>query len=99
MGWDVFISGREFGMCYTELILKDNNFYIEERTCFFDETTSGDYEIKNDTIFFEGYSNDNHTYIFGLVEKGKYGREVLNLYNERGRIETMLYIDKNELFD
>ena len=86
-------------MCYTELILKDNNLYIEERTCFFDETTSGDYQIKNDTIFFDGYSNDNHTYKYGLIEKSNSGGTVLNLYNQKGDVETMLYIDKNELID
>lgn len=50
-GEDLLTAGREFGVGYTELKLKDNQLFVETKSYFFDETTSGNYEIQNDTIF------------------------------------------------
>lgn len=97
-GEDLLTAGREFGIGYTELKLKDNRLFVETKNSFFDETTSGNYEIRNDTIFFEGYANGTHTYIFGRIEKDLNEKSVLNLYNENGVMETSLPIERN-LFD
>lgn len=94
-GEDLLTAGREFGVGYTELKLKDNQLFVETKSYFFDETTSGNYEIQNDTIFFEGYANGTHTYAFGRIEKDLNEKSVLNLYNENGVVETSLSIERN----
>lgn len=95
-GSPLFIAGREHAICYTELTLKDNNTFREDITCMFNHTTRGNYRFINDTIYFDAYSNDKHTYKFALIERNKYG-PVLNLYNENGTIESQFYIDLNKL--
>ncbi len=95
-GTPMLIAGREYGICYTELILKDNNTYNEQIDCLGNHSTRGDYHIVNDTIYFEGYKNDQHTYKFGLVENSIYGK-ALNLYNYDGVFVTQLYVDLNSL--
>jgi len=98
-GEDLLTAGREFGIGYTELKLKDNQLFVETKSSFFDETISGNYEIRNDTIFFEGYTNGTHTYAFGLIEKDLNERAVFNLYNENGVVETSLPIERNSYQD
>ena len=98
-GEDLLTAGREFGIGYTELKLKDNQLFVETKSSFFDETISGNYEIRNDTIFFEGYTNGTHTYAFGRIEKDLNERAVFNLYNENGVVETSLPIERNSFQD
>lgn len=95
-GTPKLIAGREYGICHTELILKDNNTFHEQIDCLENESTRGDYRITNDTIHFEAYKNDEHEYKYGLVENSLYGK-VLNLYNHKGVFETQLPIQMNRL--
>lgn len=89
----MFIAGREYGICYKELILKDNNTYHENSDC--EGSIRGDYKILNDTIYFEEYKNAGHDYKYGLIENNLYGK-VLNLYNKNEVFETQLPIQMNK---
>ncbi len=91
-GTPKLIAGREFGICYTELILKDNNTFHEQIDCLESESTRGDFHITNDTIYFEAYKK----YKYGLIETSLYGK-VLNLYNHKGVFETQLPVQMNRL--
>lgn len=95
-GTPKLIAGREYAICYTELILKDNNTFFEQIDCLENESTRGDYKIVNDTIYFEGYKNNRYEYKYGLIENSLYGK-VLNLYNNKGEFETQLPIQMNRL--
>lgn len=96
-GEDSLIAGREFGISFTQLTLKDNGTLIEVRDgLIFNEKTYGKYQVKQDTIFFESYSNNNHSYSFGLLELSKFGK-VLNLFNDRSEFENQLDLITNNL--
>lgn len=98
-GTPKLIAGKESGICYIELFLKDNNTFYEQIDCLIKESTIGNYVVSNDTIYFEGYKNSKKAYRFGLIESNDYEREVLNLYNGQGVIETQLSIQLNELME
>lgn len=93
-GTPKFIAGREYGICYTELILKDNNTYHENSDC--EGSIRGDYKISNDTIYFESYKNAEYEYKYGLIENSLYGK-VINLYDNKGVFEKQFPIQMNKL--
>jgi len=95
-GTPKLIAGSENGICYTELILKDNNTFHEQIDCLDNESTRGSYRILDDTIYFEGYKNDRHEYNYGLIENSLSGK-VLNLYNHKGGFESQFLIEMNNL--
>lgn len=71
-GYDVLVAGREGSAnCTTTLKLKENNTFIEKRICFGITEVHGNYQIKNDTIYFEAVKADrdgNEFYSFAVIE-------------------------------
>ena len=102
-GEDLFIALREGAAnCMTTFKLKPNNKFKERSVCFGVSEASGNYEIKNDTIFFSDVSvpkGDEEYYEFGILKKSKY-RDEKALFRYRSRSDTIgneLWITKNEI--
>lgn len=92
-----FIAGQEFGISYTELTLFTDNTFKEVRDgLFFDETTTGTYTIQKDTVFFDSYTNENHTYAYGCI-KYLHGQRVFRLYGKNDVYKNQFGIDLNKL--
>jgi hypothetical protein len=78
--------------CRTLLTLKENGKFRERTTCFGIEDIKGQYEIRNDTIFFTRIS-------FNFHQKGYYNFAVIKPYSQRrGDPSTnlVLYINKED---
>ena len=95
-GETIFTAGREFNLCYKELVLKDNNTFVDNLKCFMNDYTRGTYEIVNDTIYFENYTSEDGNYKYGLIEESIYGN-VLNLYDQSGYFKSQIPITYNGL--
>lgn len=102
-GEDLFVAQREGAAnCMTTFILKPNNKFKERNVCFGISETQGNYEIKNDTIFFSdvnGSRGDEEYYEFAILKKSKY-RDERALFRYRSKSDTIgreLWITKNEI--
>ena len=102
-GEDVFIAQREGAAnCTTTLKLKQNHQFKERNVCFGVSEVRGNYEIKNDTIFFSDLnvpSGDEAYYKFGILKTSKYRNEKA-LFRYRNHSDTIgheLWITKNEI--
>ena len=102
-GEDVFIAQREGAAnCMTTFKLKANNKFKERSVCFGVSEARGNYEIKNDTIFFSDVivpRGEGEYYKFGVLKKSKHGGEKA-LLRYRSRSDTIgneLWITKNEI--
>lgn len=100
---DLFIAQREGAAnCMTTFKLKPNNKFKDRSVCFGVSEARGNYEIKNDTIFFSDVSvprGDEEYYKFGILKKSKY-RDEEALFRYRSRSDTIgneLWITKNEI--
>lgn len=102
-GEDLFIAQREGAAnCMTTFKLKPNNKFKERSVCFGVSEARGNYEIKNDTIFFSDVNvprGNEEYYEFGILKKSKY-RDEKALFRYRSRSDTVgneLWITKNEI--
>lgn len=105
-GNDILIAKREGAAnCMTTLKLKDNNKFIEKRVCFGINEIKGNYNFKNDTIFFENVSlnlEDDEYYQFAIIKPSKlFGNNkqlaLVRFKNINDTIGNELFIEKNEL--
>jgi len=102
----VFIAQREGsanGM--TTLKLRDDKTFIERNVCFGVSETTGTYNIKGDTIFFNKVSLGRHEsefYKFAVIKKRetkneKYLGDLVRYKNHSDTTGHALWIIKNEL--
>lgn len=105
-GNDVLIAGREGSAnCTTTLKLKENNKFIEKRICFGITEVHGNYQIKNDTIYFENVKTDrdeNEFYSFAVIEPSLFSPnqnkfDIVRYKNINDTTGDILLIVKNEL--
>lgn len=102
----ILIAQREgVANCMTTLKLKDNNKFKEKSVCFGINEIKGNYNFKNDTIFFENgnlpIENDDY-FKFAIIRPSKLFRDNKHLALVRFKsiqdtIGDELYIEKNEL--
>ena len=102
-GENLFVAQREGSAnCMTTFKLKPNNKFKERNVCFGVSEARGNYEIRNDTIFFFKVSvsrGDEEYYEFAVLQKSKY-RDEKTLFRYRNRSDTVgneLWITKNEV--
>ena len=101
-GDNLFIAQREGAAnCMTTFKIKSNNKFKERNVCFGVSEVKGNYEIRNDTIFFSDVSIPirEEYYEFAILQKSKYSDEYA-LFRYRDRSDTIgneLWITKNEL--
>lgn len=102
-GEDLLIAEREGAAnCMTVFKLKANNKFREKSVCFGVTETKGNYEIRNDTIFFSDITllrNDEEYFKFALLKKSEYSdKNVLFRYRSaKDTIGHELWITKNKL--
>lgn len=105
-GKDLLVAEAEGAAnCMTTFKLKTGNRFTERIVCFGVDEMSGDYTLKNDTIFFmyEGISGRrDQQYEFGLIRPSKTVSEKPSylLYRYKNKADTVgrfLWIRKNEL--
>jgi hypothetical protein len=105
-GNDILIAKREGAAnCMTTFKLKENNKFSERIVCFGMSETSGNYKLKNDTIFFENIKSgrhDNDFYKFAVIKKSKFnwnkgGFEIFRYKNYNDTVGNYLTITLNEL--
>ncbi|WP_146201758.1 hypothetical protein [Sediminitomix flava] len=104
-GEDLFIAQREGALnCMTTFKLKPNNKFKERSVCFGISEVRGNYEIKNDTIFFSNVSvtrGSEEYYKFGILKKSKY-RDEKAFFRYRSGSDSIgheLWIKKNEIMN
>lgn len=104
-GIDLFIAQREgVANCMTIFKIKPNNKFKERRVCFGVSEIRGNYEIRNDTIFFSDVNvprGDKEYYKFAILQKSKYRDEMVlfRYQNQNDTIGHELWITKNELIE
>ena len=100
----IFIAQREgVANCMTTLNLRINKTFIEKTVCFGVTETTGTYNLKGDTIFFENISlgrHANHYYKLAVIKAGKGKNHLGDLVRYRDYSDTtgmFLSIIKNDL--
>lgn len=91
--------------CMTTLKLKADNKFVERNVCFGVTETTGNYSLKNDTIFFEKVSlgrHENDFFEFAVIKKrehtnGNSWSEIVRYKNYSDTTGRALTITKNEL--
>ena len=102
-GENLFIAQREGAAnCMIILKLKTNNKFKERSVCFGVSEVRGDYEIKNDTIFFSNVSvprGDEEYYEYAIIQQSKYNDEkaLFRYRNTADSTGNVLSITKNEI--
>lgn len=102
-GEDLFIAQREGGgNCTIIFKIKPNNKFKERSVCFGVKEVRGNYEIRNDTIFFSEASvprRDEDYYEYAILKKSKYtdGNALFRYRNQNDTIGHELWITKNGL--
>ncbi|WNM20323.1 hypothetical protein [Flavobacterium capsici] len=102
----VLIAQREgVANCMTILKLKENNRFKERVVCFGISEVTGNYRIKNDTIFFNdivhGLEEDDF-FEFAVIKPSKGFNdanhfEMIRYKNKQDTVGDFLYVIKNEL--
>lgn len=102
-GEDLLIAQRQgAASCMTTFKIKPNNKFKETSVCFGVFEVRGNYEIRNDTIFFSDaiVPRENEDYYeFAIIQKSKL-RDEDALFRYRNRNDTVgheLWITKNEI--
>ena len=102
-GENLFIAQREGAAnCMTTFKLKPNNKFKERSVCFGVSEVRGNYEIRNDTIFFSSVSvprGGEEYYEYAIIQKSKYNDKEA-LFRFRSTADTTgneLWITKNEI--
>lgn len=102
----VFIAQREGAAnCMTTLKLRDDKTFIERNVCFGVTETTGTYNIKGDTIFFDKVSLGRHEsdfYKFAVIKNRetkseKYLGDLVRYKDYSDTTGIALWIIKNEL--
>lgn len=102
-GKDLLIAQREGAAnCTNTMKLTDNGKFIEKSVCFGIAENKGDYQIKNDTIFFKNVSigtDQKYYYQFAVIKPSDCDNCFeLALYDSmKDTIPYMLPIIKNDL--
>lgn len=103
-GVDLLVAQREGAAnCMTTMTLKENMTFKENNVCFGVTEIKGNYELKNDTIFFKNieYGRDaNEFYEFAVIIPSKINADKFNLVRFKNINDTVgneLWIIKNEL--
>ena len=101
-GKDLLIAGREgVANCHTTLQLKEGNEFVEKSICFGMTEVRGNYQIKEDTVFFSNVplSRDQEPYYkFAIMKQDSFHTNMLFLYmNKQDTLPLFLYIVKNDL--
>ena len=108
-GENVLVAKREGSAnCMKTLKLKSNNYFKERDVCFGIYEVTGEYLLKNDTIYFKNveFSNNrsNDFYEFAVFRLTKYGKngiskDLVRYKNKDDTIGHILSIVKNNLDD
>jgi hypothetical protein len=103
---NLLIAQREGAAnCMTTLKLKANNKFVETNVCFGVTETTGNYSLKNDTVFFENVSLGRHEddfFKFAVIKKretssDKYWGDIIRYKDHSDTTGIALWITKNEL--
>ena len=92
-------ENKSVANCLTVLKLKDNLTFRERSVCFGVTETTGNYRLRNDTIFFDKTNRNKEEFYKFAIVKSSENIEILNLYKNLKDIARTysLYITKNEL--
>ena len=98
-GRDLLVAQREGAAnCMTTLKLKENGIFVERSVCFGIDKTIGEYELKNDTIWFSNPKDRTEFHEFGVIIETENNSQEIVLYNNRNdTIPLNLFVRKNEL--
>lgn len=104
-GKDVLIARREGTNAFNKLCLKQNNKFIERRINFGEKKYSGNYEVKNDTIYFNIIKHSRYSkdyYEFAVldsieVDKDKFKIALMCYKSVDDSLAYPMWISKNEL--
>ena len=105
-GNDLLIAQREGAAnCMTTLKLKENNEFKERSVCFGVTEITGNYEFRNDTIFFSNIDlgrYEDEYFEFAIIEPSMLAvdtnsYDLVRYKNQRDTIGCKLWITKNEL--
>jgi hypothetical protein len=80
--------------CMTTFKLQENNRFKERNVCFGIAETQGDYEVRNDTIFFSNieYSrNEDEYYKFALIKPSNFSKGIYDLVLYKNNSDTNAY--------
>lgn len=88
----------------TTFKLKEKKKFSERSVCFGVAEISGNYRVKNDTIYFEDVElgrHDDNFYQFAVIGPSRYSTSKNALVRYKDKSDTVgheLWITKNELF-
>lgn len=92
-GNDLLVAQREgVANCMTTFKLKENNRFSEINVCFGVTKISGEYIIKNDTIFFENIEygrHENEFYEFAVIKPSKINPDKFDLVRFKNKNDTI----------
>jgi len=101
---DILIAQREGAAnCTTTFRLKKGNKFIEKSICFGTTEVTGEYKIKNDTIFFENVKHSrlkSDFYQFALIQSSRFKKdswELIRYKDVKDQQGQRLFISKNNL--
>ena len=101
---DILVAQREGAAnCTTTFRLKKGNKFIEKSICFGTTEVTGEYKIKNDTIFFENvkYSRlKNDFYQFALIQSPRFKKgswELIRYKDVKDHQGQRLFISENKV--
>ena len=101
---DLLIAYKEgVANCSTRLKLKENGKFNERNVCFEISEISGEYVLKNDTIFFKNINSEQNEkyYEFAIIKKVNISNsnkiKLIRYNNQNDTIGNILWIKKNEL--
>jgi hypothetical protein len=102
---DVLVVQREGAAnCTTTLKLKENMKFTEKNYCFGVTEITGDYEVRNDTVYFRNIETgrgQSEFYTFAVLKPSKLHKghksEIVRYKDRNETIGNALWITKNEL--
>ena len=99
-GNDVLIARREgISECIILIKLKADGHFVKKASCFSTDRYTGDYAVKNDTIWFSNCSKTNGSfYEYGILKEQNDTTKLIMKYGANDTLPSLrLYLEKNEL--
>lgn len=98
-GEDLLFAQREGAINCTETLkLKEGKKFVQRSVCFGVRNTNGNFDKKNDTIWFFKTKSETKFYEFGVIKKIKNYNEEISLFRDKNdTIPLNLKVSKNEL--
>jgi hypothetical protein len=96
---DLLIARREgISDCIMLLKLKENGTFMKRNACFGMEKLTGDYAIKEDTIWFTNCTKKGSFYEYGILKERNDTTKLIMKYGANDTLPSLrLYVEKNSL--